>query len=59
MVSIGTAILVLGCGVGVSGKFKQDLEKFVVEASRLNALTEQGVNHEKFGDQLATVTAAD
>lgn len=42
---------------GVPEKFKADLDAFVANATRLEALTSQGVNRDRFGDQLATVRA--
>jgi hypothetical protein len=42
---------------GPPGEFRERLDHFIDDASRLSALTSQGVNNEKFGDQLATVRA--
>jgi len=39
-------------------KFRADLDQFISSASRLVALTSQGVNLEKFSDQLATVSGS-
>lgn len=38
-------------------EFQARLDHLINDASRLMALTSQGVNNEKFGDQLATVRA--
>jgi hypothetical protein len=54
------AVLILGVACNRSShsiKFQRDLDQFVADASRLDALTIQGVNRYKFGDQLATVSA--
>src|SRR2546421_11356878 len=42
---------------GPPREFHARLDHFIDDASRLLALTSQGVNNEKFGDQLATVRA--
>jgi hypothetical protein len=42
---------------GPPREFQGRLDHFIDDASRLSALTSQGVNNEKFGDQLATVRA--
>ena len=47
-----------GCsGPGVPAKFRRGLDSLIAESSRLDALTEQGVSKQKFGDQLAKVVA--
>lgn len=54
-------VLIVSCsrpGTKVPAKFQRDLEQFIADATRLNALTEQGVNYSDFGNQLATVSAA-
>jgi hypothetical protein len=54
-------ILIVGCGrpgAKVPEKFQRDLDRFISNTTRLNALTEQGVNYSGFGNQLATVSAA-
>lgn len=40
-----------------SATFRQNLDKFITEGSRLNSLSSQGVNFASFGEQLATTTA--
>jgi len=50
-------LLFTGCSSRVPADFRQDLEKFLSEASRLNSLTAQGVNITSFGEQLATASS--
>lgn len=53
-------VLIVGCGRSeprVPEKFQRDLDRFISDATRLNALTEQGVNYSDFGSQLATVSS--
>ncbi|MFZ1220612.1 MAG: hypothetical protein WAO00_15060 [Chthoniobacterales bacterium] len=38
-------------------KFQRDIDRLISDGTRLNALTEQGVNYSEFGNQLATVSA--
>lgn|SRR5437773_3716220 len=53
-------ILIVSCGrpgPKIPEEFQRDLDRFISDATRLNALTEQGVNYSEFGNQLATVSA--
>jgi hypothetical protein len=49
--------LMLPRGLGISQEFASDLESFLVEAEKLNVMTEQGVNYPEFRNQLAQVKA--
>jgi len=56
----GMVILIVSCGqrgTKIPEKFQRDLDRFISDATRLNALTEQGANYSDFGNQLATVSA--
>ena len=46
-----------GCIERSSQAFERDLERFLLDAAKLQALTEQGVSKDRFADQLATVSA--
>lgn len=45
-------------GGGISAEFKSNLNNFLVEAEKLNVLTEQGVSNGNFRNQLAEVKSA-
>lgn len=45
-------------GGGISAEFKTNLTRFLVEAEKLNVLTEQGVSNGDFRNQLANVKSA-
>lgn len=45
-------------GGGISAEFRTNLNKFLVEAEKLNVLTEQGVSNSDFRNQLADVKSA-
>jgi hypothetical protein len=45
-------------GGGISAEFKSNLNNFLVEAGKLNVLTEQGVSNGDFRNQLAEVKSA-
>lgn len=51
------SLLIMLGSCGPPREFLGRLDHFINDASRLSALTSQGVNNEKFGDQLATVRA--
>lgn len=42
----------------LSDTFRQLLDKFLTDASRLNSLSSQGTSYQSFGDQLATTVAS-